>query len=283
LGREANDYTWTPLCPEVMSGLGVPREPIRLTSGNGDDFWQAKAQLKNRKGCLVSDEVKAGISQVMDVLKRAKVEAFIFMEGSPTCGVYRTTLKDRRMGKPPGVLGSLLLREDLFLIPAIDLDSPWKWWDWKRRLHAFVWLKRQEITSKQALYEIWHILKFMCQEADRPAADLIGQAIAAAPKKLTESYVREWKTRVLRLLRQPSSLNRISAVMVKHYSHYRKQLGLKSLDIQAPRLEQSKHDFIAELNKMEQRARRENYSFAGNPVIYDPDQRRKIKVEGQAI
>lgn len=99
LEREKDDFTWMPVCPEVMSGL------------------------------------------------------------------------NKRLGKPPGTFGSLLLKENLFLIPAQDLESPIKWWDWRRRLHAFAWLKRKEIKNKKELYEIWHNFKFLCREINRKEAD----------------------------------------------------------------------------------------------------------------
>ena len=50
LERQQLDYTWTPVCPEVNSGLGVPRPPMKLVSGNGDDLWAGQARMKNKKG-----------------------------------------------------------------------------------------------------------------------------------------------------------------------------------------------------------------------------------------
>lgn len=271
LGRSRSDYIWTPVCPEVQSGLGVPRDPMKLSGGNGDDFWAGKARMKNKKGRDVSAQVKEGALAVLACLKRADVDAFAFMEGSPSCGVYRTTLKDRRLGKPPGAFGSLLLKEDIFLIPALDLESPWKWWDWSRRLQAFVWLKRVEISSKKDLYEAWHALKFICQEASRKESDLIGQSLAAAPAKLTREFVAEWKSRTLRQLRRPSTLARIEAVMTKHFAHYRKTFAVKAADLAAPSKELSRHVFIAELEKMERQAAQTRYLFAGRPVLYKPE------------
>lgn len=40
LKREKNEFVWYPMCPEVQSGLGVPRVSISLRGGNGDDFWE---------------------------------------------------------------------------------------------------------------------------------------------------------------------------------------------------------------------------------------------------
>jgi len=269
--REKFDYIWTPVCPEIMSGLGVPRPPIRLVSGSGDEFWQEKARMKNRKGRDVSQQIRAGATAALENLRRAGIEAFVFMEGSPSCGVYRTTLKDKRLGRPPGVFGSLLLKEDFFLIPADSIDSPWKWWDWSRRLHAFSWLKRREVATKKDMYDIWHVLKFMCQEADAKEAGRLGTAIAHAPKKITSEHITDWRSQVLRLLRKPSTLRRIQSVLLKHYAHYRRHFGYKAADVKVPESDRGKQRFIEELTQMERKAFDQGYVFAGHPVVYRPE------------
>jgi len=266
LGREKSSFIWTPVCPEVMAGLGVPRHPIRLVSGNGEDFWQGKSRMKNKQGEDVSEALRAGALACLEAVKRAGVEAFVFMEGSPSCGVYRTTLKNRRLGKPPGVFGSLLMNEDFFLIPALDLESPLKRWDWRRRLHAFCWLKRRHIESKDELYGIWHDFKFICQEVDDPEARSIGAGLAELPRRLEPELIETWRSRTLRLLRRPSTLKRINAVMQKHYAYYRKQIGGDTLS--APEPELSKHRYVEELMEMEKRAFKEGFSFAGTPVLF---------------
>ena len=50
LGREKDAFIWTPVCPEAMSGLVVPRLPMKLVDGNGDDFWRRQARMKNKQG-----------------------------------------------------------------------------------------------------------------------------------------------------------------------------------------------------------------------------------------
>ena len=270
LGREKDEYSWTPVCPEVLAGLGVPRPPVKLTGGSGDDLWAGTAKFKNRLGRDVSEAVKTASLASMDALHRAGVDAFLFMDGSPTCGVYRTTLKDKRLGKPPGVFGSLLLKERIFLIPVMDLESPWKWWDHTRRMHAFVWLKKLKISSKKDIYEAWHALKFICQEIDRSVSDDIGRSLAALPGKIASGDIEAWRDRVLELLRRPSTLKRIQSVMFKHYAHYRKTFGLKAPDVQAPSDMLGKAAFVEELRKMERKAADQGYMFAGRPVVYRP-------------
>ncbi|NCC65055.1 MAG: DUF523 domain-containing protein, partial [Spirochaetia bacterium] len=129
LGRERNDFIWCPVCPECQAGLGVTRDPVHLSGGNGEQVWSGEAEVKNRGGRLVTKEMKEGSLESMEILRRSNAKAFIYMDGSPSCGVYRTTLKNTKRGNPPGVFGALLLSEGFFLIPSSDLQSPLRWWD----------------------------------------------------------------------------------------------------------------------------------------------------------
>lgn len=43
LGREKGDFTYCPVCPESLAGLGVMRDPIHLTG----DLWRQQPE-KNR-------------------------------------------------------------------------------------------------------------------------------------------------------------------------------------------------------------------------------------------
>lgn len=225
LEREKSNYIWHPVCPEVMSGMGVPREPIRIVGGNGFDVLNGKAQIKNRHGRVLTDKLLIGSKACIETLKNGNVEAFIYMEGSPSCGVYRTTLKNKRLGHPPGLFGAMLLNEEIFLIPSSDLQSPVKWWDSRRRLEAFVWLKRQIIEKPKDLYEVWHVLKFLCQELDNEWARDFGRKIG----DLTNYDLQVLKKEILFCLRKPSSLERIKGSLKKNYSFLRKRFDL-SLD-----------------------------------------------------
>lgn len=272
LGRERDAFIWTPVCPEVMSGLGVPRAPMKLVDGNGDDFWERKARMKNRKGEDVGERMRSACEEALAVLRRAQAEAYVYMDGSPTCGVYRTSLKNARIGKPPGVFGSLLLREDLFLIPAADLASPLRWWDWRRRLHAFVWLKRQSISTKAELLSVWHDFKFLCQEIDRPAADALSHRLADMPKRLEPAFVEEIRKTMLSIVRQPSSEKRIRGWAQKAMAFYRKR-SLDCPECQLPSSDRSKREFLERLIVLEKKAFSEGKDFGFVPVLYRGDSR----------
>jgi uncharacterized protein YbbK (DUF523 family) len=267
LGREKDAFIWTPVCPEVMSGLGVPRPAMKLVDGNGDDLWEGQARMKNRNGQNVTVQMKKGALMALENIKAAQVDAFVFMDGSPSCGVYRTTLKNTRLGKPPGVFGSLLLKEQLFLIPALELDSPVKWWDWRRRLHMFVWLKRQDIKSKKELMEIWHSFKFVCQELSRPEADEIGRKLGTLPKQVSQKQLDELKNEILNLLRKPSNIRRIKASAEKQMAFLCKHMNVCYIE-KLPSTESAKRKFFDRLIELEQDAVKKGIDLGFAPVLY---------------
>lgn len=267
LGREGNDLRFHPICPECMAGFSVPRDPIRIAGGNGADAWEGKARVV-QCGRDVTDMLKAGCDACLATLRRAGVDGFVFMEGSPSCGVYRTTLKDRRLGSPPGLFGALALREGWFLIPALDLESPVRWWDHRRRLYAFVWLRGVPIRSKAELYAVWHAFKFLAQEIDEKRARAVGHEFAGLKKgdlpAAVDSFRREW----LETLRRPSTQARIEHYLWKGYVHYKRESG-ETLDfVNPPKTPRGKMAIANELSRLERAAFDRGVPFGASPVIY---------------
>ncbi len=269
LGRERADFIWHPVCPEVLSGMGVPRNPVSLRSGNGDDFWDGTADIKARSGVNMNEWMREGCVASLDSLTRAGVRVFIFMEGSPSCGVYRTSLKNKRLGHPPGIFGSLLLREGFFLIPSNDLQSPIRWWDWRRRMFAFVWLLEKPFDSAQEVVDSWHILKFLCQELSRKEADDIGKTIANL-KGVSADELALLKRRILELLRRPSDVRKIKQSLWKNYAFLRKRFGIESDTVAEPADERSMTRIASELLSLELLTARSDVLFGAVPIRYRP-------------
>lgn len=114
-GRDQTSFIWHPVCPESLSGMGIPRSPIRVIGESGRAVLEGNAKIKNREGKDVTDMLIKGCNASIEALERANVFAFVYMEGSPSCGVYRTTLKNNRMGKPQEFLVPCYLTETFFL------------------------------------------------------------------------------------------------------------------------------------------------------------------------
>ncbi len=268
LGREKSDYKWCPVCPESMAGLGVPRDPIHVGGGTGAMVWTGEATVKNRSGRNVTDQVKEGALACMDALRRADAGAYVYMDGSPTCGVYRTTLKKQKRGNPPGVFGAILLDQGFFLIPSSDLQSPLRWWDWRRRLLAWTWLRTVTLPDKAALYDVWYHLKFLCQELDDIWARDMGRRLAALGRKVTPEEIELLRAEMLDTLRKPSTTRRITNSLWKHYAHYRKISGKTIPDIQSPDALRNITTIAGEVLLMERKALEEDVMNGTSPVLY---------------
>lgn len=70
---------FTPVCPEMAIGLGVPRAPVRIVSIKGDlRLMQAETDLD------LTDTMRGFVASFLSSI--ADVDAFILKERSPSCG-----------------------------------------------------------------------------------------------------------------------------------------------------------------------------------------------------
>lgn len=272
LGRERGDYVFTPVCPECLAGLGVPRDPIHLT-GPGADVLAGEAKVRDRHGHDVSERAIAGARAAMEALERAQVQAVIVKESSPSCGLTKAQIGRKRKAETgAGVFGAMLLESGWFLIPDEALASPVKWWDWRRRMHAWLWFKDRPISSARELYDAWHILKFVVQEIDRPFADQIGRELAALPKRPPADQLESIRSEILDALRRPSTPARIRQAMWKTYVHAKKKgqldgVDLHELSVTSPEVIANSTTIARELALMERVSFENDLLFGTTPVL----------------
>ena len=263
-GRDMSNFIWCPVCPEVMSGMGTPRTQIRIQGDSGRDVVEGRAKIITRNGVDVTAEILSASNVCMDILRKTEVDAFIYMDGSPTCGVERTSLKNNKVGKPPGVFGAMLLNEDIFLIPALSLASPVRRWDYKRRLYAYVWAKNQEIKTKDDLYKFWHNVKFLCQELDEKESRIIGKKIANS--EFSPELAQELKSFVTALMKKPSTLEKIKNRLWKHYVYIKRNQGTEIESIMEPQDNRNMHHIAMELESLEKYAFTHDILFGSMPA-----------------
>ena len=272
LGRERSDFVFTPVCPECLAGLGVPRDPIHLT-GTGHEVLAGEAKVRDRRGHDVTEQVVAGARVALETLERARVQAVIVRESSPTCGLAKARVGRRRQAETgSGVFGAMLLDSGWFLIPDEALASPVKWWDWRRRMHAWLWLKDRPLATSRDLYDAWHVLKFVVQEIDRPLADRIGRSLAALPKHPPAEQLEALRGEILEALRRPSTLPRIRQAMWKTYVHAKKKgqldgVDLHELTVSSPEVIANSTTIARELLLMERVSFENDLLFGTTPVL----------------
>lgn len=272
LGRDRSAFTFTPVCPEVMAGLGVPREPVHLT-GAAREVLSGAARVRDRHGSDRTEPLLAGCAACLGALERAGAPAVVLKDSSPSCGVTRTRTRTRggAQAEGPGVFGAMLLDAGLFVIPDTALASPLKWWDARRRLHAWLWLRRREPASVREMDDTWHVVKFLVQELDRPLADAVGRELAAM-HPFDRARAEEVRRRVLDVLRRPSTPERVRRSMWRAYSRLRARARIDGvpvgeLCVDAPEVRRNQAAIAEELLALEKVSYMNDLLLGPSPVI----------------
>jgi uncharacterized protein YbbK (DUF523 family) len=101
------------VCPEVLGGRKIPREPVEITGGDASGVIDGRAQVKDREGVDHTSAVLTGVNRVLDVIKKNNITIAVLKTKSPTCGcgqvfdgTFSGTLKAGN-----GVLAEALIRE----------------------------------------------------------------------------------------------------------------------------------------------------------------------------
>jgi uncharacterized protein YbbK (DUF523 family) len=106
------------LCPEVAALLGVPRENIELSGGDGNDILDGKAKAVSSSGRDVTELLVAGAYKVLEAVKRYDIREAILKSNSPACGagrIYDGTFSNT-LKNGDGVLAALLKRNGIKVI-----------------------------------------------------------------------------------------------------------------------------------------------------------------------
>jgi uncharacterized protein YbbK (DUF523 family)/uncharacterized protein YbgA (DUF1722 family) len=73
-------FAWVPVCPEVESGMDVPREPMNLEAGEKTKMVGAET------GHDYTDQMNRFTVRKIEDLEGAELRGFILKSGSPSCG-----------------------------------------------------------------------------------------------------------------------------------------------------------------------------------------------------
>ena len=74
------------ICPEILGGLQVPREPAEIIGGDGYDVWNDQAKVMTVAGRDVTIQFKEGAKRALSIIKDLNVDTVILKSDSPSCG-----------------------------------------------------------------------------------------------------------------------------------------------------------------------------------------------------
>lgn len=75
---------WVPVCPEVESGMSVPRESLRLVGTSENPLL-----MGNQSGTDHTSMMNAWSSDKIQQLKSMHLDGYVLKKGSPSCGLAR--------------------------------------------------------------------------------------------------------------------------------------------------------------------------------------------------
>src|SRR6476620_1082425 len=73
-----------PICPEVLGGLSIPREPAEIVGGEGEDVLDEKAKVITNTGKDVTKEFIKGAEETLKIMKDDGAKIIIMKERSPS-------------------------------------------------------------------------------------------------------------------------------------------------------------------------------------------------------
>jgi len=107
-----------PVCPEVLGGLSVPREPCEIVGGDGFDVLAGKARVVTAQGVNMTEAFLRGAFEVLKIIRAKNIREAVLKERSPSCGsrlIYDGTF-EKRLRPGYGCTGAVLRREGIKLL-----------------------------------------------------------------------------------------------------------------------------------------------------------------------
>ena len=104
-----------PICPEVLGGLSIPREPAEIVGGEGEDVLDGHAKVITNNGIDVTEQFMKGANETLKIALELNATMVILKERSPSCGssmIYSGEFNGNKR-KGTGVTAALLKRNGI--------------------------------------------------------------------------------------------------------------------------------------------------------------------------
>lgn len=119
ISKLVRDGKAIPMCPEQLGGLSTPRIPAEIRNIDG------KRYVINANGEDVTKEFKKGAEEVVDFVKRMKIDKAILKSKSPSCGIDKIYDGNfcGKLVKGNGVLVNLLIGAGVEVISSDEFNE----------------------------------------------------------------------------------------------------------------------------------------------------------------
>jgi uncharacterized protein YbgA (DUF1722 family)/uncharacterized protein YbbK (DUF523 family) len=185
---------WVPVCPEVETGLGTPREAMRLI---GDPHRPRLVTIKS--GTDHTGAVEKMTENRIKDLEELDLSGYVFKKGSPSCGIERVRVYNAQ-GMPSRNGVGLFARAFIEQFPLIPVEEEGRLCDEPLRENfierVFCYRRWQDLVqsgaTRQTLVQFHTIHKYLLlahsPQQYQVLGRLVGQAERYRPKDLANRY-----------------------------------------------------------------------------------------------
>ena len=206
---------FVPVCPEVEIGLGIPRDPIRILSVNGD-----LRLMQPITGHDYSDKMKHFALEFLQSLP--DVDGFILKGRSPSCGVkdvkiYQSIDKGPSIGTTRGFFGEAVFNA----FPFLPIEDEGRLSNIKIRDHFYTSLfvladfrQLRGQPSRQQLVRFHTELKMVLMAYNQSEMRVMGRIVAQVNKEPINEVYNDYQSHLLKaLFRSPKAPSIINVFM----------------------------------------------------------------------
>jgi uncharacterized protein YbgA (DUF1722 family)/uncharacterized protein YbbK (DUF523 family) len=217
---------WVPVCPEVESGLPVPREAMRLV---GDP--EAPRLLTRKSNIDQTERMLTWSQKKFKELENENLCGFIFKSRSPSSGirnvkVYTYAGMPSRTGK--GIFGSAFIKE----FPLLPVEDDGRLHDPSLRENfierVFVFKRWQDLLDRGAkpgqLVEFHTRHKLMIMAHSQKHYAILGRIIANSKLKIKE-VLTEYITLLMDAVKLLATTKKNTNVLMHIMGYFKKQLS----------------------------------------------------------
>ena len=266
---------WVKVCPEVESGMGTPRESMRLVDEGG-----RIRMLTVKTGVDHSDAMTAYARRRVDELEAEHLSGYVLKKDSPSCGMTRVKLY--RAGGAPARTGvGLFARALLDRYPHLPVEEEGRLADSRlrenfvERVFAYRRLRdlfdRRWITGDLVRFHTAHKLVLM---AHSPAAyarlgRVVAQAGGASRAGLREGYTAAFM-QALAIIATPQ---RHANVLQHIVGYFKRTLDAASRDELLASIEDYRKGLvplIVPITLVRHHVRRHNVEYLAGQAYLDP-------------
>lgn len=219
--------TYVPVCPEVETGLGVPRETLRLV---GDPDNPRLVTTKTRIDH--TDRMKKWAQSRLEKLEQEDLCGFIFKSDSPSCGMIRVKLYNEKGGSQKNGIG-IFARLFMDRFPRVPVEEDGRLNDPKIRETfietIFVLKKWRESIARQrsfgALVDFHTRQKLLILSHSPNHAQQMGKLVASAKQMPVKELYDQYERMLLDALKLKTTVKKQTNVLHHVMGYFKKQLS----------------------------------------------------------